>query len=324
MFVQVIDTALSYHITSAFFNNPLVFQALQSMNENISPAFHSCLSDWQVTEGVLTYKGHIYVPNDDDLCHTISLHHHDHKTAGHPSSLKTCQLVVAEFWWPGLASHICKYVEGCATCQQNKANTHPTVPPLPSIKSSSCTCPFQQISCNLITSLPPFLSFDSLLVMVDHGLTKEVILCPTKKSITAKGITSLFFHKVFLHFELFNEVISDCDLQFTSFFAQELGKLLNYDLFLSTAYPLQSNGEIGWVNQEIETYLRIFCGDNPITWSEKISRAKFTHNHCAHLKVIFKTHLPTVETHLQQLSAACNEALAAHELARQVMVSCSL
>ena len=113
MFVQVIDTALSYHITSAFFNNPLVFQALQSMNENIPPAFHSCLSDWQVTEGVLTYKGHIYVPNDDNLCHTIPLHHHDHKTAGHPSSLKTCQLVVAEsggLAWPHISANMLKGV----------------------------------------------------------------------------------------------------------------------------------------------------------------------------------------------------------------------
>ena len=91
--------------------------------------------------------------------------------------------------------------------------------------------------------LPLSLSFDSLLVVVDHGLTKGVILCPTKKSITAEGIASLFFHKSFLHFGLFNKVISDCDPQFASTFAQELGKLLNYDLSLSTTYHLQSDGK---------------------------------------------------------------------------------
>ena len=133
---------------------------------------------------------------------------------------------------------------------------------------SSCTHPFQQISCDLITDLPISSSFDSLLVMVDHGLTKGVILCPTKKSITTEGITSLFFYKVFLCFRLFDKVISDCDPQFTSTFTQELGKLLNYDLSLSTAYYPQSNGETEQVNQEIETYLRIICGNNPITWSK--------------------------------------------------------
>ena len=39
--------------------------------------------------------------------------------------------------------------------------------------------------------------------------------------------------------------------------------------------------------------------------------------------VLPETQLPTVETHLQQLSAARNEALAAHKLARQVMASCT-
>ena len=218
-------------------------------------------------------------------------------------------------------------------------NTHPTISFLTPIKSS-CTHPFQQISCNLITDLPISSFFDSLLVMIDHGLTKGVILCPTKKSITAEGIASLSFHKVFLHFRLFNKVISDHGPQFASTFVRELWKLLNYDLSLSTTYHPQSDGETEQVNQEIETYLRIFCGNNPITWSEKISHAKFTHNHRPHSvtnqslfflmmgyelhalpMVLSKTQLPTIETHLQQLSAAHDEALAAHELARLVMAS---
>ena len=135
-------------------------------------------------------------------------------------------------------------------------------------------------------------------------------------------------------------MISDRGPQFASTFTQELGKLLNYNLSLSTAYHPQSDGETERVNQEIETYLRIFCGNNPITWSENISHAKFAHNHhlhsvinqllfflmmgyepCALPMVLPETQHPAVEACLQQLSAACNEALAAHELARQVMAS---
>ena len=65
MFVHVIDATVSHCITSASSNDPLVLQALQSMNEDILPAFHSHLSDWQITESVLTYKSHIYVSNND-------------------------------------------------------------------------------------------------------------------------------------------------------------------------------------------------------------------------------------------------------------------
>ena len=121
------------------------------------------------------------------------------------------------------------------------------------------------------------MGFDSLLVMVDHGLTKGVILCPTKKTITAKGIASLFFHKVFLHFGLYDKVISDRGPQFASSFARELGKLLKYDLSLSTAYHPQSDRETERLNQEVETYLWIFYGNNPGSWAENISHTEFVH-----------------------------------------------
>ena len=101
-----------------------------------------------------------------------------------------------------------KYIEGCTMCQQNKSNTHRTVPLLTSIKSHA-SWPFQQVLCDLITDLSASSGFDSLLVMVDHGLTKGVILCLTKKMITTEGVAALFFHKVYLHFRLYDKVISN-------------------------------------------------------------------------------------------------------------------
>ena len=333
LFINLIDTSLSHHIQSSSSSDPLVLQALQSMDGSIPPAFRSRLSDWQHTEGILTYKGCVYIPPDSSLRQAILLRCHDHETAGHPGYLKTRQLVASKFWWPGLASFVCKYVEGCATCQRNKSITHPTVPPLTPIRSTS-TRPFQQLSCDLITDLPPSNGFDSLLIVVDHGLTKGVILCPTKKTITAEGVANLFFHKVFLCFGLYDKIISDRGPQFASAFAKELGKLLNYDLSLSTAYHPQSDGETERVNQEIETYLQIFCGNNPTSWTDSITLAEFTHNHRPHSvtsqspfflmmgyephalpSIIQSSAIPAVETRLKNLTAARNEALAAHELA---------
>ena len=63
------------------------------------------------------------------------------------------------------------------------------IPPLNPIISKE-TLPFKQISYDLITNLP---TSNSLLVVVDHGLSKGVILCPTKKTITAEGVTTIIF-----------------------------------------------------------------------------------------------------------------------------------
>ena len=226
-----------------------------------------------------------------------------------------------------------------STCQQNKANTHPSAPPLNPIASSS-SLPFCQLSCDLITDLPVSSGFNSLLVMVDHGLSKGVILCPTKKNVTTEGIASLFFHKVFLHFGLYTKIISDQGPQFASKFAKELGCILQYDLSLSTAYHPQTDGETERVNQEIEMYLWIFCSNQPSTWANLITHAEFTHNHWPHSvtrkspfflmmgyepialsTILPSSSVPAVETHLKELTATKNKALAAHELARQVMAN---
>ena len=339
LFVNLIDTKLHERISDSSKSNPLVLQHLQMSLEDIPAAFRSHLFNWKFNNQVLTYKGRVYVPPNEPLCHSILACCHNHETAGHPGYLKTRQLVASEFWWLGLTQFVHKYVKGCATCQQNKLNTHPTVPPLTPIKSHA-SHPFQQVSCDLITDLPASSDFDSLLVVVDHGLTKGVILCPTKKTITAKGVAALFFHKVYLRFGLYDKIISDRSPQFASAFAKELGKLLNYNLSLSTAYHPQSDGETECVNQEVETYLRIFCGSNPGSWADKISHAEFAHNHRPHSvtsqslfylmmgyephalpSLISNSSIPAVESCLKSLAAARDEALAAHELARQVMSS---
>ena len=159
--------------------------------------------------------------------------------------------------------------------------------------------------------------------MVDHGLTKGVILCPTRKTITVEGVTNLFFHKVFLCFSLYDKIISNRGPQFTSAFAKELGKLLNYDLSLSTTYHPQSDRETERVNQEIETYLQIFCGNNPTSWMDSMTLTEFTPNHRPHSvtsqspfflmmgyelhalpSIIQNSAIPAVETRLKNLTAA--------------------
>jgi len=74
----------------------------------------------------------------------------------------------------------------------------------------------------MIMDLPLSSGFDSILVMVNHGLTKEVIFIPCSKAINAASIATLFFKHVFTHFGLHDKVISDHSPQFASVFAKEL------------------------------------------------------------------------------------------------------
>lgn len=74
-----------------------------------------------------------------------------------------------------MSTFLWKFVTGCAICQSAKVNTHPMVPELTPLTIKTSTA-FSSISVNLISSVPLSSGFDSVMSMVDHGLTKGVIL----------------------------------------------------------------------------------------------------------------------------------------------------
>ena len=58
--------------------------------------------------------------------------------------------------------------------------------------------PFVQISMDLMTDLPPSEdSYNTLLVVLDHGLSKGAVLIPTVKTVTATGTAELLKDNVF-------------------------------------------------------------------------------------------------------------------------------
>ena len=153
-----------------------------------------------------------------------------------------------------MTTFINSFVKGCGICQQSKSNTHLTIPNLNPI-SSKTTLPFKQVSTDLITDLLISKGFDSILVVVNHGLMKGVKLCPCNKTIMAEGVAQLFFNNVYCQYGLYDKIISNRGPQFASAFAKELSHLLGYELRLLTAYHPQTDGETKQVNQEVETYL---------------------------------------------------------------------
>ena len=80
-----------------------------------------------------------------------------------------------------MAAFVTKYVQGCATCQQFKVQTHPQKPVLIPIESLSSWL-FGQVGIDFMTDLPKSEGFDSIMVIVDHGLSKGVILTPCSKT----------------------------------------------------------------------------------------------------------------------------------------------
>ena len=77
-------------------------------------------------------------------------------------------------------------------------------------------------------------------------------------------------------------MISDCGPQFDSQFWQELCNTLQIHHAMSMAFHPQTNGGTEQVNQEIQTYLSIFCINNLNSWAQALKKAEFIYNNRPH------------------------------------------
>jgi transposase InsO family protein len=90
---------------------------------------------------------------------------------------------------------------------------------------------------NLITDLPLMEESDSILVVVDQGLS--VILCPTTKTVMMDGIGDLLHENLYKQCGLSDKMLSDQGPQFA---AKAFLSRLGVNSVLSIAYHPQTDG----------------------------------------------------------------------------------
>src|SRR5260370_537898 len=211
--------------------------------------------EWTCAEEVVLYQGRVYVPDDPQLCHDLVHAHHSATVAGHPGRWKTLELVLWNYWWPGLSRYVAKFVAGCDAC--NRMKTFPMQKVGKLIPNKVPDRHWQVISVDMIRELLDSKGYNAVLVVVDR-LSKRIHAVPTVTPLHSAGVARLFLEHVWRHHRLLEEVISDHGPTFVSNFLRELATLLGVKLTPSTSYHPQTDGQMECMNQEIEAYLRVF------------------------------------------------------------------
>jgi len=152
------------------------------------------------------------------------------------------------------------YVDGCATCQATKNNTHPIKAPNQPIITPAK--PWSVVTSDFVTDLPEMNGFNAINVVVDK-FSKAIVITPCRKDITAEETATLFLNHVWKRYGLPDKIISDRGPQFASQVTKDIWKTLGIERAMSTAYHPQTDGETEQVNQEIEQYLRSMAMHSP-------------------------------------------------------------
>lgn len=154
---------------------------------------------------------------------------------------KNIQLIQRSFWWPGLSQNCKDYVGSCALCLHNKGSNTKAwglLRPLP-----IPDLPWKMLSMGFIVDLPPAEGFTSIFVVIDH-LSKMSHFVPMVGTPSSADMVHAFIKEIVRLHGLPRSIVSDRGVQFTSKFWRILCKALNIDVCLSSAYHLQSNGQI--------------------------------------------------------------------------------
>ena len=156
-----------------------------------------------------------------------------------------------------------EFVAQCLVCQKAK-NERVKYPGLlqPLLVPSQA---WQTVSLDFIEGLPLSKGCNCILVVVDK-FSKYAHFIPLTHPFTALQIDKQFMNNIFKLHGMPSTLISDRDKIFTSNLWQELFRLSNTELQMSTAYHPQTDGQTERVNQCLEAYLRCIINACPSKW----------------------------------------------------------
>jgi hypothetical protein len=224
-------------------------------------------------EDLLFIDGRLLIPKDLDL--RKNLVKDAHARLGHLGYLKTSMELRRDFFWPGLAKDVRRYVQGCETCQRTKApTTAPTgkmlTPPMPN-------SPLQHIAIDFVGPLRGSGHYDMILTCTCRlsGFTQ---LIPVLQTDTAEKTASRFFTGWLATFGAPTSIISDRDKTWTSHFWKSLMAKIAVRFHMTTAFHPQADGRSERTNKTVGQILRTFTAKRQSRWLESLPAVEFALN----------------------------------------------
>jgi hypothetical protein len=267
-------TALTERIRNGVRKEAMVLAALDELRKRGPRKLTDGTLEWEELDGLVYYRGRLYVPDDKGLRQEVVHQCHDAPTAGHHGRDGTLELVSRHYWWPSMSSFVAKYVAGCDTCQRRKAGLHPEAPTEPLDVPDG---PWQVVGVDLVTGLPESNGYDTICTIVDH-YTHVVHAVPCKSTIGAEGVAEIYVREVFRLHGIPGRFVTDRGPQFAARIMREFLRLLGIDAGLTTAYHPQANGMTERMNAEVVKYLRLFCDQRQDNWAPLLPMAEFVIN----------------------------------------------
>lgn len=264
---------------------------------------------WSIdSAGIVRQAGAVYIPDDPATrAEILRVNHDDPWQGGHFGRRRTLDTIKRFYWWPHMTNDVYNYVDTCDICQRMKVPRHKPyglLAPLPQPDK-----PWQDISIDFITSLPPALSRgevrDAILVTVDR-YSKMALFIACRSTIDAEQMGNTLVESVFSKFGVPRSIVSDRGTTFTSQYWGTLCYYLAIRRCFSTAFHPQTDGQTERLNQTLECYLRCYVNYQQDDWPMLLASAEYASNQSVNIstgktpfEIVFRF-IPTMRLNLER------------------------
>lgn len=187
---------------------------------------------------------------------------HNDPTSGHTGQFKTFKRVSSNYYWPKMKADICRYVQNCIICLEQKPEQKKT-PGLMSTRPQASR-PWQVICMDLVGPLPKTSKGFVYILVITDCFSKFPLMFPLRSAL-GKTIATLVEEQIFLLFGTPAAIICDNGTQFK---CKEFVNLCNnYDtkIWYNALYHPQAN-PAERTNRTLKTMLSSYVKDNHRTW----------------------------------------------------------
>ena len=196
--------------------------------------------EWQLEGDLVLKERKVYVPKDEELRVEIIWLYHDVPVARHGGKWKTTELVMRNYWWPGVTKDIMRYVERCDMCQRMKNRMEVLAGKLK--LSEVLEKLWMHLIVDCITKLLLVAGKDAILVVCDR-LSKMTHFVAMTERTSVEELARLFRDDIWKLHELPESIVSDRGPQFVAELMKKMNKILRIEIKLSTAFHSQTNGQ---------------------------------------------------------------------------------
>ena len=245
---------------------------------------------------------------------------------------KTLKLIQRKYFELDCAKQTITYVQTCDVCQRIKASRHKSYNELTFLfifKKS-----WKKIIMNFVIDLSfnkrKEVVYDSILIIMNRYIKMiKYIFIIVKIDVVA--LTKMFFEEIVLHFNFFNDIISDKELVFISVFWSTICYHVKIKRRLSIVFHFQTNELIERQNQILKHYFWTFVDVEQTRWANLLSLTKFAINNAQNAFIEVSLYYACYDYHLEinyeiennlierKISIAKERVKTFHELKKSLM-----